>query len=88
MTAKHRWLWASILLLLLVIGPLVPWGYYAAAGLVRGEHSYHGLPSSYWSRQVRNLYARVFPLRPPDSWDRVRERWYGGVPGDIVNSCG
>jgi hypothetical protein len=50
---KRRLLWLGVGLVALPLAAvLLPWGWYAVPGLLRGEHFYEGLPSSYWRRQL------------------------------------
>src|SRR5437763_1735685 len=41
-----------VLAILAVLLLLIPGGYYVYFGLVRKEHFYHGLPTSYWSGRI------------------------------------
>jgi HEAT repeat protein len=65
MRRKRRWLWVGVLLALLIVGPVLPWGYYAVVGLWRDEHFYHGLPSSYWASKVGQFDQRLGAGRRP-----------------------
>jgi hypothetical protein len=48
-----RLLWAGGILTGLMVGvPLLLWSGYAVRALMRHEHFYHGLPSSWWQRQL------------------------------------
>jgi hypothetical protein len=51
----RRWLWLAVALLLILLA--IP-GYWVLPGLVRHEHFYHGLPSSYWTSDIRNRIER------------------------------
>jgi hypothetical protein len=57
-TQRIRWLGLTALIVIL---PFLPWAYYIAAGLIRGEHFYGWLPSSYWSRAIRSWHDRKTP---------------------------
>jgi hypothetical protein len=58
---RRRGIWAGGILAGLLVGvPLLLWGGYAVLALARHEHFYHGLPSSWWKRQLT-----VFGMR----WD-------------------
>jgi HEAT repeat protein len=79
MRRKRRWLWVSVLLALLVAGPFLPWAYLLAAGLARGEHFYHGLPSSYWSVviQRRDRDLRLWHLPWSTRWLNWLQNYVG-----------
>jgi HEAT repeat protein len=50
---RRRLLWIAGILAGLLLGvPLLLWGGYAVLALLRQEHFFHGLPSSYWRRRV------------------------------------
>jgi hypothetical protein len=51
MRLRRRCLLAGMVGLLLAL-PWLLWGGYALVALLRGEHFYHGLPTSYWRRQL------------------------------------
>jgi hypothetical protein len=49
---RKRLLWAGGILAGLLVGvPVLLWGSYAVLALLRHEHFYHGMPSSYWRWQ-------------------------------------
>jgi HEAT repeat protein len=65
----------------LVALPFAPWGYYAILGLLRGDHFYHGLSSSYWCAAVR-ASAEGSTSTAPYSWPVLVRWWqYLGLDG-------
>jgi hypothetical protein len=72
-----------MLLILLLAAPFAPWMYVAIKGWARGEHFYHGLPSSHWSEAIKQAWSGSPPNGLPWSW-----RWldspqaYLGPRGD------
>jgi hypothetical protein len=53
MRLRRRWVLAGLVGLVLAL-PWLLWGGYALLARIRGEHFYHGLPSSYWKQQLGN----------------------------------
>jgi HEAT repeat protein len=64
MRLRRRWVlvWSAGLVLVL---PWLLWGGYAGLAVLRHEHIYHGLPTSYWERAVR---AWLPPFEPLPDW--------------------
>jgi hypothetical protein len=78
---KRRLFWAGFGLVVLVALPFAPWGYYAILGLLRGDHFYHGLSSSYWCAAVR-ASAEGSTSTAPYSWPVLVRWWqYLGLDG-------
>jgi HEAT repeat protein len=83
---RKRLLRAGGILAGLLVGvPLLLWGGYAVLALVRQEHFYHGLPSSWWRRQFewRSGYNEedglVYETRGYQRYDRLSGTWVGPV---------
>jgi HEAT repeat protein len=68
---RRRLLWVGGILAGLLVGlPVLLWSGYAALALYRHEHFYHGLPSSWWRRQVTRLGLHWVTPPPPTGTGR------------------
>jgi hypothetical protein len=57
-------LWRGVVLAAVLLAvELLPWGWYAVPGLLRGEHFYRALPTSYWRKCARDWLAHAPPGR-------------------------
>jgi HEAT repeat protein len=70
---RRRLLWAGGVLAGLLVGvPVLLWSGYAVLALLRHEHFYHGLPSSWWRRQ----FSLIGPCWDPQQRTLVPRRYY------------
>jgi hypothetical protein len=82
---RRRLLWAGGILAGLLVGvPVLLWSGYAALALMRHEHFYHGLPSSWWRRQFtwRRGYHEEdgsYSSSGYERFDRLSRSWIGPV---------
>jgi hypothetical protein len=69
---KNKRVALAILAALLLLPPAVYYGYY---GLLRHEHFYWGLPTSYWQHAVRSWFTATritpVPLPPPSYIEKL-----------------
>jgi hypothetical protein len=66
---------------------LGPWMYYVGLGIQRGEHFYHGLPSTYWKKSVGE-YLEPWQAQPPSFPVRLLRRLHpqsGPASTSILN---
>jgi hypothetical protein len=90
---RKRLVWAGGILAGLLVGlPLLLWGGYAVLALLRQEHFYHGMPSSYWRQKIRRWRGpRTFPPDKPLPIPTLRRAadFFGldveGIPGSNPN---
>jgi hypothetical protein len=81
MRLRRRWKLAGLAGLLAL--PWLLWGGYAAVGVLRGQHLYHGLPSGYWASAVRRHEHHDDWLTAGPVW--LREALgLGGIPAVLA----
>jgi hypothetical protein len=72
---KHRVICLVALASVAIAAPVIgPWTYYVALGLRRGDHFYHGVPTTYWRKAVSDYILEYTWARPPSLPVRLLRR--------------
>jgi hypothetical protein len=74
---QRQLLWIGCLVAILVGLPVMLRTGYAAFCLLRGEHFYHGLPTSYWATATRRFASSERWLNDHPTWFQEVVGWTG-----------